>query len=64
MRPAERAAKYIGAAYVSTLPIYNDGFTGAIGFSNADACMANINDHPGLAEHHALGRELVKLVIG
>jgi hypothetical protein len=64
MRPAERAAKYIGAAYVSTLPIYNDGFTGAIGFSNADACMANINNHPGLAEHHALGRELVKLVIG
>lgn len=63
-RALRRAAEYTGSAFQSSLPLYDPRFPGALGVAPADRCAANRNNHPGIKEHAALGRELVKTVLG
>jgi hypothetical protein len=63
-RAIERAARYSGAAYLPLMPLYDERYIGAIGLAVEDACFASGNNHPGILEHQAIGRELSKLVIG
>ena len=44
--------------------IYSAQYIGVLGCATTDTCSANRNNHPGLLEHRAIGRELVKLVMG
>lgn len=63
-RALHRAALYAGAAFVPMLPLYDADYLGALGITTADLCSANAGNHPGFREHVAIGRELVKLVMG
>jgi lysophospholipase L1-like esterase len=63
-RAIERAATFTGSAFIPFLPLYDSRYIGAIGCSTLDSCAANRNNHPGLLEHKAIGRELIKLVLG
>lgn len=61
-RAIGRAAQFTNAAYVPMMPLYDNKYIGAIGCSTLDASAANRINHPGIAEHKAIGRELIKLV--
>jgi hypothetical protein len=63
-RAIRRAAEYTNSAFVPYLPLYDEKYIGSIGLAVADCCVANANNHPGIIEHAAIGRELSKLVLG
>ncbi|MER8817162.1 hypothetical protein [Mesorhizobium sp. M0965] len=63
-RRLKRAAYKKGAGFLSMMPIYDARYIQAIGIDITDVCAANNSNHPGLLEHAAVGRELVKLVLG
>jgi hypothetical protein len=62
-RAIRRAAEFTDSAFLSMTPLYEGSYIGSIGISSADVCAANKNNHPGLEELEAIGRELVKIVM-
>lgn len=59
----ELAAREAGAAFVPTLPLYDDRTIGAMGMTGGDVCVANGINHPGLLEFDILGDPLCALVL-
>lgn len=63
-RALASAAKYVGAAHVPTVDIYDERYIGAIGISALDACAANTLNHPGIREQEVIGGRTTELVLG
>ncbi|WP_159975902.1 MULTISPECIES: SGNH/GDSL hydrolase family protein [unclassified Novosphingobium] len=62
-RALRRAAEYSGVAFQPSVPLYDTRFSSALGVAPADRCAANRNNHPGIREHAAIGRELTRTVM-
>lgn len=63
-RALASAAKFVGAAFVPTVGIYDERYIGAIGISKLDAAKANDLNHPGIIEQKVMGRQVKEIVLG
>jgi hypothetical protein len=63
-RAIRRAAEYSNSAHLSLTGVYDARYIQACGIHITDACAANMNNHAGMEEHRAIGRELVRLLTG
>lgn len=62
-RAIRSAARYVNAAHVDTVPLFDNPFIGSAGLSIYDVGAANGDQHIGILEHHILGAAGIKLLL-